>query len=445
MAKKKAAAAVVFDPVQRRAQACHLLEQVVKAAEFHNAKAGRPVGKSELCVLPLPAFSLRYLLQNEGLLLYRVYHLLGRWGSYKSTMYGESVRWHYEAGGFGYRLETEDKEADQLTKAVLGHASGALGGETCRDVEHWQDQMTEVIKSLIKNYEDGEAEPMPVSLGVDSIGGAISGKALDNILKEGHAKKRFADEAKMNSDYLRAYKAMVGGWPFTLWLVNHLKQQTNSVTGMAERASGGGDLIKFQTSQEIEMTKLGDTEERRDDTRAKVLLRVYKNSYGIEGRRIQADFLTWSQEEENGASRLYAKFDWYGASIKLLRCEGMSTKQITVFKPQIDEIIDIHEKNAGNLGKLYWSTTLGVPSGEAMRADDLGRILETKIEVLEALYAALRIARRPFLPSAVKMLAATGRYPWVEEHAAAAQVAVAKMADAGEGQLREPSAAADEE
>jgi len=69
--------------------------------------------------------------------------------------------------------------------------------------------------------------------------------------------------------------------------------------------------------------------------------------------------------------------------------------------PQIKEVCDLHEKDGGSRGKLYWSTSLGVPSSDAMPAHDLGLMLEDRKDILDALYPVLGIKTRKFFEPGV--------------------------------------------
>ena len=103
----------------------------------------------------------------------------------------------------------------------------------------------------------------------------------------------------------------------------------------------------------------------------------------------------WYQKDANGDWKLQTEYDWPGATVRMLLCDGMTKTTAAILEPRIKSVIDIHEKAGGAKGKLYWSDRLDVPSAEAMPISDLGRLIEANPELLIELYKVLNIQRRP--------------------------------------------------
>jgi len=400
---------------------------VVKDVQNKRKKEGALIGCSDLlCVLPMPALSCRYLYQNEGYPLSCVCQIVGPEGCYKSTYAAEKVRWHRMCGGMGTIIEAESKPAVDMRMAVVNWDENTFHVEQAATVEDWQSLTTRFYNGVKHemSLKDGPGATIPYGLVVDSLTGKKSRKTRADIEKLGHAKTRFATEAKLISDYMGVMPDWLVGWPFSFIGVNHLKANIDKMTGMVDRTIPGGWELKFQQAFEVEMGRIGGILEFKNFKQAKIAMMLYKNTYGPERQRIHVNLKTWQQQDDPNdpeLKRLHARFEWWESSILLLaKGEGMTQKRSGLLLPQLKEACDIHEKSGGTRGKLWWSKRLDVPSSEAMSAHDLGVLLERRPDVLADLYPILGIARRPFFRPGVDFLAQVEEFAHVAAQADAA-------------------------
>lgn len=345
-------------------------------------------------VLRVPSIAMRYLLQNEGLPLSCVIQIVGPEASFKSTTAIEFGRWHTDAGGFIQLNEAETKPTPELRNSVLKWRTGVLRYEDCKSLEDWQRKTLWYTEAFQKHFLKGPGKVAPVCTIVDSLTGKASEDTLKKLYAEGAASRHWSIEAAYISDFMAAYPQKMLGWPFTFVGVNHMKIRIDPKTGMPDPHVPGGWALKFQCACIIAMNKF-KTRETRHEVVHTVSMKTLKNTYGRDQLRIQVDIKMWYERNEEGLPILQTEYDWHGAAIRMLQCEGMTKTMSSVLEPKIREVIDIHEKAGGQRGKLYWSDRLSVSSAEAMPISELGRLLEADSELLIELYKVLNIQRRP--------------------------------------------------
>jgi hypothetical protein len=401
MAKRRSAPNLTTTPVAEQfIPTDDLFASIQSDVSAKNVKKNVPIPSKPLIhVLPVPALSVRMLFKNEGMPLGFFYVIVGVPASYKSTFGLEVGRWHALCNGLVAVAETEGKGNPDLPPAIYDWHPNQLQSTVCQSLEDWQTVASHYIGTVQKlmSKSDGPGASFPFMMMVDSLSGRLSRKVAETIMKEGHAKKRFADEAKFNTDWIKAYGGVMVGWPFTFMAVNHLKTGSDPVTGLPVFNIPGGEQLKFANVMTISMGLSRGIEQFKDYKAALVSLRMEKNSYGPGGGQIQVRYRTWYEDDGNGQPKLKSRFEWHEASILMLfNGFGLRKKEADFIVPRTHEICDVHEKSGGSGGKLFWSNRLGVPSSDAMKARDLGLLLETKPDVLGDLYRVLEINRRPF-------------------------------------------------
>jgi len=425
------------EPVLELFPADALFDDVVSKVEVQMQKKGMLVGHDAVIqAIPVPAFSMRYLLQNEGLPLSCIYQVVGPQASYKSTFAMEILRWHRLCGGFGLLNEAETKPTPELRDSLLNYDAGAVRLESCLTFEDWQKKTIMYTKELQKKMDaaNGPGRIYPWCVVVDSLTGKASEHTLKNIEKKGHADLHFPVEARQMADFMRAYPQKLLGWPFTFVGVNHLKVQRNP-DGSVDMAIPGGWALKFQCAAIIEMEKIGSIKEFATYKAATIRMSMIKNSYGPEDARMQVRFKTWLQEDAPEVFRLHSRFEWWEASILFLATgAGLSKIKAERLVPRMKEACDIHEKAGGSAGKLYWSKALGVTSADAMPAHDLGVRLEQCPEVLSDLYDICGISRRQFFKPGID---------YMRQHDEYAHIVA--QADAADDKLRQRAALLDQQ
>jgi len=394
-------------------------------------KKGVLVGHNDtLTVLPVPAFIIRYLLQNTGLPMSCVYQVVGPQGCYKSTLAIEMLRWHRLCGGLGQLNEAETKPTPEMRNAVLNWDTGAVKVEDCATLEDWQRKTLMGTAQWQKDCEKYAhiGRKHPFCMIVDSLTGKASEKTLANIDKEGHAGMHFPVEAKLIADFMRAYPQKLLGWPITFVGVNHMKIAEDKITGQIDYNIPGGWALKFQCAAILQMDKIGQIKDFATYKAGTVMLKTIKNSYGADNIRINVRFKTWYQEDAPGIHRLHSRFEWWEAGILFLASgQGMTQAKAKAFVPRAREVCDIHEKSGGSAGKLYWSKRLGVPSSDAMPAHDLGMQLELRPDVLTDLYELCEITQQPYFQPGVDYMKQQAGNEHIEAQADAIAVTVSQL------------------
>lgn len=430
MAKKKNKKPVVTDAVGRQVTADAAFRQMIVDVQLKMQKKGVLVGHNpDLIVLPVPAFIIRYLLQNTGLPLSCVLQIVGPEGCYKSTFAIEMLRWHLLCGGFGQLNEAETKPTPELRNSVLNWDAQRLHIEDCATFEDWQRKVlaSNTRIQTLWSKEGGPGRTVPFCHIVDSLTGKASEYTLKNIKEVGHAAPHHPIEAREMADFMRAFPQELLGWPFTFIGVNHLKINRKP-DGTVDANIPGGWALKFQCAAIIEMERLGQIKEFTNYKAALVKLSTIKNSYGANNIRINVRFKTWHQEDAPGVHRLHSRFEWWEAGILFLATgRGLTLAKAKLFVPRLHEVCDIHEKSGGSAGKLYWSKRLDVPSSDAMPAHDLGMQLELRPDVLTDLYRVCDITQQAYFQPGIDFLSQQEGHEHVAQQAEAVAVAVAKL------------------
>lgn len=375
----------------------HFGEQSV----FDNAQADeRVVG------LPVPAFSLRYALQNTVWPLQRIVQLTGLPGCGKSTLLDDIMRWHRRFGGRGVLMEAEDKDNADQRRAVLNYDDKAVLVRTCETMEDWQEGLTFFAQKYKRLFDGTATDPgpgriAPICMGVDSTTGKPCRESLDKMKKLGYATREFAMEANLISRYMKFLPQLIVGYPFSVVGVTHWKPKAEqNGAGQPTGVSAGGLAPKFHETLELRLAKV------RSFTRANfagytVQIRTEKNSLGPDKKSIMVDVLWWYEPfeyvDEEGVThtgrRQHTIWDWEAASIS---CLLSFVKQRGLFAKLMD-VCDLHidSRHSGRV----WSRALDVPSSSTVTFRDAGLLLERRPDLLVGLYQLLGInERKPFVP-----------------------------------------------
>lgn len=431
MAKAKRKKSEVTDAVGRIVAADEVFQRSIAAVQEKMQKKGVLVGHNpNITVLPVPAFIIRYLLQNTGLPMSCIYQVVGPQGCYKSTFAMEMLRWHRLCNGKGMLNEAETKPTPELRNSVLNWDTKAVHVEDCETFEDWQRKTLAMTAEFQKNCEcaGGPGRTIPFCMVVDTLTGKASEHTLKNIKAAGHANLHFPVEARQMADFMRAYPQELLGWPITFVGVNHLKIAKDAQTGIVDYNIPGGWALKFQCAAIFEMERLGAIKEFANYKAALVKISTLKNSYGADNLRINVRFKTWYQEDAPGVNRLHSRFEWWEASIWFLATgHGLTQARAKLLVPKMREACDIHEKSGGSAGKLYWSKRLGVTSADAMPAHDLGMQLELRPDVLTDLYTVCEITQQSYFQPGVDFLKQQEGYEYIEQQADAVDIAVGKL------------------
>jgi len=349
-------------------------------------------GKSNLVEKPyapiaikLPALILRVLFQNEGLILGKIVHIVGKEATFKSTLALEITRWHLEYNGYGITLHTESRLNDTVIDGVLGTYKDRHTAIICDTLEEWQAILMDASKKL------GESQQL-ACFTVDSVMGVSSEKTISEVTKEGFASAKFAHEANLIASYLRVFNAKLYDRPHTVCIINHRKFRPNMNSyGPPEKASLGGNEIKFCASYEIETTASESAKQVLGPVTVYDMgLKLDKNTFGQEGVQIRVPvrFI-------NASDGTQVIFDWHAATTYMLSKANVvrPAPSSTILK-RLGEIITVSVRRGGPKGDLFYSEQLGIQPINAVSATEFGMALEERSDILQAIYELFGIFRR---------------------------------------------------
>jgi hypothetical protein len=352
--------------------------------------------------LRLPALSLRYLFLNDVIPLGRVIQLLGRTGSLKSALVYEFARWTLAHGGLFQYLECENKDAPDLRASILEnrpewYLPPNRGGRTlyveCGSSQDWQSAIVECLDAFDAAYAvkgGGHVFTDPLLIGLDSFAGSASTSVSDAVAKAGFAEAGFggARNAAELKTFLQTQNHRLRNKPIILVGTNHLLQrigQTMPGRPPEEYAPGGRALEHVQTMT-FKLQKIAGIKKLTHGG-VRLKIRLIKNGLGPADRAIEVECLWKYEVNSEGEQRQRTFWDWHAASIGVLLAQ--QKESVTTWN-KIQEIVDIHPTTQGRA----WSRELGFPKDSPVKLTELGRALEAREDLLEALYPVLYIKRR---------------------------------------------------
>ena len=333
--------------------------------------------------IPLPAFSLRFLFQNDCFPLSRMTEINGINESCKSAMLYEMFKWHVGAGG-GYILNlAEPKDSPDLRASIIGHKADTIYPTvSCNSVEDWQEHITMWLKESRKQFSEPGACPFPAAIGVDSLTGVTTRADINAIWEKGYAEIGFAKAANIINTYCKFVFSELRVWPFSFIGVNHMKVGKHS-NGAIDRKIPGGQSLDFYATFKLRMQRRNDID-RIGEAGRMIEFTMDKNSLGTapERRSIEVP-MKWTFDE-NGEQRTW--WDWHEASIDLINDMSSVRKGVVLDILGLKNINKAHRTadcTAVGLVKATWTEI-----GEAIEADD------TLKAALDAAHGIRK--RRPF-------------------------------------------------
>jgi hypothetical protein len=360
--------------------------------------------------LPVPAFSVRFLLQQEGWPLGRFFQIVGLQESCKSSFGYEIMRWHgLVSGGGGILVPTEPKPAPELFRSIAGYDHPRMKYHTgCKTVQEWTAANAFWVKAF-KDYMDGtKKEPgpgrkAPVCFMIDSLCACLTDGEFEKFDKEGTLGTHYAAQAAALKDWIMWVAPTIENWPFTLVGINHQRnsQEKAGIFTRTVRSITGGMALKFFQTTEIEMQRLTPTAPGKevdhvseDEKGIELQISVHKNSLAPH-EKIKVEMLWYTDYDDRdpaGHFRQKTYFDWHSSSIdilaRLLRGDGKRQKRLR-------EVVDL-SMDADT--KKVCCPALGVTAKDRLKPREAGALLEQKlyddVEFRNALYAETGVRRR---------------------------------------------------
>ena len=361
------------------------LESALKVLQSKLSRESKMVSNSPTLMvgLPVPSLAIRYLLQNTGLPLGVVYHLVGPPASFKSTLAVEIARWHHACGGAVIICEAETKPTPVLRESILGKDPPRVLVHECLFLEEWQKVILEAVKIMQDRQGDTQK---PVAFIVDSYMGKLPRKLYDDVLRQGFAQRHFGEAAMLIGDWLSAYTSTVQGYPYNLIGVNHLKESVHPITGMPVYRTPGGQYLRHQNSIEIRVNR-SKTEQRKagDLVYYETIIQLYtsKNCRGAQDKKIAVVLRQWNEVVDDKPT-LISNFEWWEAATWMLYDgTGMPKTDCEILLPKVKKVIDVKKRSRGD---LFYCEQLGIPQSDPIPAHEMGLKIEEREDILQELY-----------------------------------------------------------
>lgn len=350
--------------------------------------------------IPIPSIAFEYLIANDVFPLSSFVMIAGQWASCKSALSYEIFRWFYELMGFIVHVDTEHKFDSDFALSIMRapdesaiiHNQASSVEEMQEMLSHWVAQFRSVFAG---NKEDaGPGPSVPCVFCIDSLAGATSREVQEKILKEGSASRSHPIAQLKMAQYLPAFKTQLEGYPFSLLVVNHLKEKTDE-RGFTHQYTLGGQAVNFHESIEIR-NKIWKSEISNSQFSGKgILLKCAKNSFGEDGRRIKTRFL-WCHEkdEETGEDKPIYYWDWNWATVSLLN--DITDSRLKNRLKERGLTIKV-KKPSADLECLACFPAVGMSKEEYLPFQEVGQLIQDNEEVCNLLREALDIQRRCIL------------------------------------------------
>lgn len=349
--------------------------------------------------LPLPALCLRYLFQSIVMPLGRIIQLAGPFGSCKSALLYEIMRWHASYGGGSALAECENKDAAQMRKGILQYNDMWLRriefGEA-NTLQEWQSFLTANLLQFrtLLDAPGGPGRTIPICMGVDSLTAVDSQTEIDKVNEAGHSSLGYATLANLITRYMRQGVVQhLRGYPFTIVGTNHLKismeQPKNAGPNQPKNTTTpGGVAVNFMATFMLEMHRVKDIETSEYEG-IRVAMKMAKNSIGPSRKKIEAQMLWWRSPDPDkpGDFRQNFCWDWDTASVELLLSFVDKNSKNKTLGAAMQELTGIYKDTAST----SHSRILGYPTAVPHRV--LGAALEARPDILNQLYPMLGISK----------------------------------------------------
>lgn len=346
--------------------------------------------------LPLPALALRYLFQSSVFPLSRVIQFAGPFGSCKSAMLYELMRWHMVYGGGAALAECENKDAVLMRHGIMSYNPMWLRRITYGEanaLEEWQSFLTANLiqfKTAL-DMPGGPGRTIPICMGIDSLTATDTKGEIAKTTEAGHSQLGFATQANLITRFMR--QGVVGhlrGYPFTIAGTNHLKikMEQSKVPGAGPQTkTPGGDAVNFMATFLVEMNRIKDIA-TADYEGIRVGMKMAKNSIGPSRRKIEAQMLWWWEPDPDNPGNFRQTFawDWDTATVELLMSLwGPDAKRKKTVGDPVRDITGIVKDTAST----SHSRVLGI--NEPVDHRIVGQALEQRPDLLDQIYPLLGI------------------------------------------------------
>jgi len=366
---------------------------------------------------PIPGcLPMEWIAGATGMPIGTVITLAGVWGSTKSTLALELMRWIDLYGGFGNYIDHESKLSPNLPPGLLGDSIKRVMIHRARSVDHWQQickKQTDAAihtmlngvpittKHKLKNGNFREVTKIEkigrsrvLGLAVDTISGKMSQENQEKTWERGHGDRAHPHEALMNTNFFKTLPNILEQWPVLVVLVSQTKLGKDS-QGFETRSKAGGQQVQFVESFDLDLRRVKKFRAANYEG-STIKIKNDKNSFGTDHRVIQVDSLRWTEPDDSPQGwQFRTAYDWNAATVTLLASkavqEGIYKKNLT------DAGWHMTITKTGDVANAAYSKTLGMTKEDAVPFRVLGDMIHRNPEVLTMIRKALRIQEIAYL------------------------------------------------
>lgn len=352
--------------------------------------------------IPINCLALEWLFGMNGYPVGQMVQYCGPPGSLKSSLMYETYRMFLAADGGAVHAENETKMSDDLYKSILeiddiyDHRGPEIGFS--ESVEDAQRLIMFSTKELTKRMEGTKNEPgpgasIPVCFGIDSLTGKLCEESQKKIMEDGFAGRGHPVEALSWTRWLKTYSNYFQDWPFTLLVINHLKESKDG-KGFTVRNRGGGHQVTFQEGTEIEVKISKKQVKCAEYSGVEISLKCFKNSFGETYRTSKTRMLFYREEDPTtGEISQTTWFDWGWAFVNLIR--EMNDSRV---KQNIKDMgLHLGITSDTLIEHKCWSKDLGMKKEDADSWSVVGAKIQENEELMWRWRKALGLKRVPYL------------------------------------------------
>lgn len=349
--------------------------------------------KSKIVIgLPLQAFSLRYLFNNDVFPYSRMTELVGVSESCKTAFLFEIYRWHifnqtdvtpYDPdkphGGFVHNL-AEIRDSPDLRESIIQVGTHSIRYPVFEHqcVEDWQKSCSDWIKKAEERYGEPGNMAIPVALGLDSLTAVTTRSEMEKTWDEGFADPNFSQIAKSINLWAKVFFNKMAPWPVSFIGVNHLKEN-RAPNGAVNRSVPGGAALKFASTFMFRLSKREDIETLKTLGRI-IEIFTEKNSLSPGCHQKLKVRMTWTFNDDG---EQVTTWDWHDATVDLLTSFEATRKKYLM------DIVSI--ENADKTRRTADCSTLGLKKASWT---EIGEAIMREPAVLDALDKFFNIRKR---------------------------------------------------
>lgn len=366
--------------------------EVYTAAELDAALIG----------VPIPGLSFMWLCGISALPVSKMYGVAGAPQASKSTLALEIGRWGQRVGGFSNLVEAEGlKYSAELQRSLIGSEYykdrfSITPVVTLEEAQRALNGITDFYHAGGKD-EQAAARKALCTVILDSLSGVENEGSIEKMDSEGAMNLKVSHNAKLWTEFFRAYTGKMVNCPLNFVVVNHLKDAIGGGGGYGPppKTLPGGVAQRFHSAiyfyinrlsnqQDIRNSYyLGGVEYPRPHQEVRSLqIKADKSSFGMDGRKIQVELFFYHNESNEQVTY----FDWDSSTCQLLS-ELQTERNLAMGNIQLSELCDISPCKAGRRN-AWKSKKLGLEGAES---HEIGKAIHENPDLMKDLKYFLRI------------------------------------------------------